>query len=132
MPATSNAFEFAINLEKIGEQLIDKALTETVKKISMMALRGVVLKSPVDTGRFRGNWNVSIGAADWSTTEEVDKDGSDTLMKGNAVIRSIPEYKVIWICNGLPYARALETGWSKQAPAGMVALTVAEIESTLV
>lgn len=132
MAKTANAFEFALNLEKIGEQLVDEALTELTKKIALMALRGVVMKSPVDTGRFRGNWNVSFGTPDYSFTEEVDPSGKAVLAKGTSVITKMPKFSVVWICNGLPYARALETGWSKQAPAGVVAITVAEIESALV
>lgn len=132
MANTKNAFEFAISLEKLGEDMVDEALTNLVKKISMTALSMVVMRSPVDTGRFRGNWNVSIGAPDFSTQEEhYDKGGRTTITKGNGVIRRLPKYQVVWICNGLPYARRLETGWSKQAPAGVVAITVAEIESSL-
>lgn len=32
----------------------------------------------------------------------------------------------IFLTNNLPYIERLERGWSKQAPTGMVALTVAE------
>ncbi|VEB42983.1 Uncharacterised protein [Chromobacterium violaceum] len=34
-----------------------------------------------------------------------------------------------WLVNPMPYAVKLEYGWSKQAPAGMVRLTLAEISS---
>ena len=37
----------------------------------------------------------------------------------------------IWISNNLPYITALEDGHSKQAPAGMVALSLAEVSSGL-
>lgn len=37
--------------------------------------------------------------------------------------------KRIYIANGLPYILRLENGWSKQAPAGMVAITLAELPS---
>lgn len=53
MANTKNAFEFAISLEKLGEDMVDEALTNLVKKISMTALSMVVMRSPVDTGRFR-------------------------------------------------------------------------------
>lgn len=126
-----NAFQFAINLEKLANELTDELMLKVTKKIALQALGGVVRKSPVDTGRFRGNWNVSIGEPNWTTTFEVDKSGPATIARGEEVITSIPPYRVIWIANGLPYARRLETGWSKQAPLGVVAITAAEIQSTL-
>jgi hypothetical protein len=129
---TQNAFEFSISLEKLAKELTDEMMLKVTKKLSLQALRGVVMKSPVDTGRFRGNWNVTVGQADWTTNvEQYDKNGPATIAKGEAVIDKIPPYRIIWIANGLPYARALETGWSKQAPLGLVAITAAEIQSSL-
>jgi hypothetical protein len=39
--------------------------------------------------------------------------------------------EIIYLTNSLPYARRLEYGWSKQAPAGMVRITVANFERHL-
>lgn len=125
------AFDFAIGLERLGEELTDDAMQQVTQKVALQALRGVVMKSPVDTGRFRGNWTVSVDVKDTSITDATDKGGGETIAKGAALIGALPPYRVVWISNNLPYARRLETGWSKQAPAGVVALTVAEIESQL-
>ena len=38
---------------------------------------------------------------------------------------------VIYLTNNLPYAVPLEEGYSKQAPAGMVALTVQDFQSVV-
>lgn len=126
-----DAFQFALSLEKLGEQLTDDLMQQVTQKLALQALSGVVMKSPVDTGRFRGNWTVSIDAADWSTSENTDKGGGSTIANGSAVISSLPPYRAIWISNGLPYARRIETGWSNQAPAGVVAVTLAELESQI-
>ncbi|ARO24744.1 hypothetical protein TAL182_CH02998 [Rhizobium sp. TAL182] len=126
-----NAFQFALSLERLANELTDEAMQLVTQKLALQALSGVVLKSPVDTGRFRGNWNVSIDTADRSVSDATDKGGSGTIAKGSAVINTVPPYRVIWLSNNLPYARRLETGWSKQAPAGVVALTLAELESQL-
>jgi len=126
-----NAFEFALSLERLGEELTDDVILEVTKKLSMQAMRGVVMKSPVDTGRFRGNWNVSINTRDDTVTEALDKGGQGAIAKGTGIISALPPYTVVYISNNLPYARRLETGWSKQAPAGMVALTLAELEAQL-
>ena len=115
--------EWADKQEEIGNVVEDIALT---------ALSGIVIKSPVDTGRFRGNWTVSIGSPSSLSTTNTDKGGSATIQKGQTVIARYSEmdgFPNVWLQNNLPYAAPLEHGHSKQAPNGMVALTVAEIQS---
>lgn len=103
-----------------------------VKKAALEALTRVILRSPVDTGRFRGNWNVALENADLSTSKSVDKSGQETISRGTAFINAV-EIKggttTIVISNNLPYAKPLEEGHSKQAPHGMVALTIQELTS---
>lgn len=77
-------------------------------------------------GRLRGNWNVSLGAANYSTTTTVDPSGSSTLQSGRAALATADGEKDVWIVNGLPYALPIEYGHSKQAPAGMVRVSVTE------
>lgn len=121
--------QFTLSIGSFVDDLSEELVQAATQKIALTALRGVVLKSPVDTGRFRGNWNVGIGSIDYSTTENIDKGGGDTIAQGAGRVSGAGTYDVIWITNNLPYANRLENGWSKQAPAGMVALTFAEIES---
>lgn len=126
-----DAFQFALSLDRLAEELTDDLMQQVTQKLAIQALSGVVLKSPVDTGRFRGNWNVSVDVADRSISDATDQDGQATIAKGQGIITAVPPYRVIWLANNLPYARRLETGWSNQAPAGVVALTLAELESQL-
>lgn len=107
-------------------------MAEAVAGIGQLMLRGIVYKSPVDTGRFRGNWITSVGAISTDTTEATDKSGEATIAKGYAVLDAYPAtMPPIHIQNNLPYAARLENGWSKQAPAGMVGLTIAEINAVM-
>lgn len=124
-----NAAQFRIELENLGEEVTDQAVLEVTKAVALRGLSGVVLKSPVDTGRFRANWNVAVESIDYSVSEATDKSGGATISKGTATINAVEPYRVIWLTNNLPYAERLEGGHSKQAPAGMVALTAAELES---
>jgi len=94
-----------------------------IRKATFDLFRSVALKSPVDTGRFRANWNVSFGAADNSTTESNDK---GRALREVQQALSFPTGGVVHMTNGLPYARRLEYGWSKQAPYGMVRYSVLE------
>lgn len=98
---------------------------ETVaQKITFELFRDVVLMSPVDTGRFRGNWTVARGNPDFTTSERTDKSASAAVA---AEALNLPVGSIVWLANGLPYARALEYGHSKQAPHGMVRLSLARL-----
>lgn len=101
-----------------------------VRKITMELLSKVVLKSPVDTGRFRGNWFTGLNYAPQDTSAIVDKTGSESISRGNSVVgKYTMRDDAIYIANNLPYAYRLETGYSKQAPRGMARLSVMEISS---
>lgn len=82
-------------------------------------------------GRFRGNWQVSFDRPVENAIDRIDKTGRATLAAGNAVLAEFEagKYTSIWFTNNVPYARRLEYGWSKQAPAGVVRVVVAEINS---
>ena len=97
-----------------------------VRKISLEIFSRVILKSPVDTGRFRGNWQVAIGSVPSGTLELDDKTGTATVSKADLKLVGAGAGDTIYLANNLPYAVRLEEGYSTQAPAGMVALTVQE------
>jgi hypothetical protein len=101
----------------------------TIERVGRQAtfqlFNAVQLRSPVDTGRFRGNWQVSVGLPAVGTVGADDPSG--TIANAEAMkALSIPLGSVAYFTNNLPYARRLEYGWSKQAPAGMVRLSVGE------
>lgn len=128
----ADAFNFALDLRKFADSIPEEMVKPVVQRFALQALNGVVMKSPVDTGRFRGNWNVSVGRIDYSVSAEIDKSGGATIAKGSAVIDAAKGDQAIFISNNLQYATALENGHSKQAPIGMVAVTFAELESMLI
>lgn len=77
-------------------------------------------------GRFRANWNCTIGAADTSTTESTDF--AAAIPAVIQVCEASDRKDVNWLANSLPYAERLEKGWSRQAPAGMVRRNVTRIK----
>lgn len=99
------------------------------RKISLDVFKRVVMKSAVDTGRFRGNWQVAIGTVPNGTLEIDDKAGSATISKATATILNLHAGQVLYAVNNLIYAIPLEYGHSKQAPNGMVRTTVAEFNA---
>ena len=120
-------------------------IDKTVQYSIILAAQGVILKSPVGNpdlwktpvkgyvgGRFRANWMFGIDQQNTTTTEETDKSGRQTLGRITAQVRASvvgdAARGVFWISNSLPYGHRLEfEGWSKQAPAGMVRITLAEL-----
>ncbi len=132
---------------------IDKAVFENVamcerifQRAALMMLGSIVVGdppyspgTPVDTGFARSSWYVMLSggeAAPAATRFEVDSAGSATDLKtaatgGDPVAESIGIIQearlgqTIWLVNNVPYIVRLEYGWSKQAPAGMVRLTLA-------
>lgn len=99
-----------------------------VRKITLDAWAGVVQTSPVDTGRFKANWNASHGAPDATYTFSTNQ--ARGAMEARKAL-TLPVGGVNYLTNGLPYARRLEYGWSKQAASGVVRVTVQRIASSI-
>lgn len=134
----SNISEFRAALEEwIGNQVPEVAVA-VHQKVSLQALAGVVRKSPVDTGRFRANWQVSVNAPNLSEIEATEASPRGSNPSGRQIgeaatrLEALKPYGITYIQNNLPYALRLETGYSKQAPQGMVALTLAELQQQFV
>lgn len=102
-----------------------------VRKVALDVFKRVIMKSPVDTGRFRGNWQVAIGSIPAGTLQIDDKAGTATIAKVTAATMRLQAGQVITLVNNLVYARALEYGHSKQAPNGMIRLTLTEFGSVV-
>lgn len=101
---------------------IEADIATRVRVIAMAMLNEVVLRSPVDSGRFRGNNIVSIGAPVYTSTDNVDPSGSATINSGLSAMSGLEPFTVVYIQNNLPYAERLENGWSDQAPSGIYEL----------
>lgn len=95
-----------------------------VKKLAVDIDASLVLKSPVDTGRFRANWVVGNGSVNSMTKESFQAANNAPVINSLKV-----NGQTIYITNSLPYANRLEYGYSKQAPAGMVRITLVEVQS---
>lgn len=114
------------------ETQIDDVLQTIVFKIG----ESVVRLSPVDTGRFRGNWQLTIDGTSSSSLVRYDKDGQSTINEIASKANSFTAGQVAYIQNhvlygndleyGLyngPTAKVTDEGFSKQAPSGMVRIT---------
>lgn len=120
---------FSLQLAKFADKAGRNAET-VIRKVAIDLLARFILRSPVDTGRFRANWQVGLSAVG-NRLDATDKAGTVTIRTGEIIINGTPMGTSIWISNSLPYARRLEYGWSKQAPAGMVRVTLTEFQKLL-
>ena len=121
---------FAEDLKKICDRAGDKA--ELVVRRAALDIGGqLVDRSPVDTGRFKNNWQTGIGGMDKNISAAADLGGAGALARLTAKVAAWKPGQSIFISNSLPYAYRLETGWSKQAPSGIVRLTVQNFEQAV-
>lgn len=140
----SNLRQFVAEVRKFNGD-VPELVRKRTQLIALEALRRVVLKTPVDTGRARGNWQVSTGTPARGVLAVEDPGGGVAISRGQAAIAAIPPFANVYIANNVEYILVLEEGgfpdppkggsgktaggFSIQAPNGMVAVTLAELEA---
>jgi len=130
---------FTADLNRFAKT-IDSNVELVLKRVALQVLRGVVQKTPVDTGRAMASWLVGVNKVpadseapgDLSNAPLSAEAASRIALEGSVEIQQASEYSVIYIINPLPYIFRLENGHSGQAPNGMVAVTLGEVEADLV
>lgn len=122
--------DFATQIRNFANRTVEKN-DQVVRKVALDLFSRIVLRSPVDTGRFRGNWQITLGAPAEGVLAQEDKSGGTVLGRVRAALGSPVGATVIYLTNNLPYARRLEYGWSQQAPNGMVRITLQEFAQVL-
>lgn len=121
----------------LAKEAIDASLREVVIEIG----NSVIRMSPVDTGRFRGNWQFSIDTPAGGTLSNYDASGKEASARLEGEFLLFKAGETAFIVNNLPYALVLEfggyegptekvtrEGFSRQAPHGMVRITLARFQ----
>lgn len=107
-------------------QYRDQALAdvdEVFRKVVIEIGSSVIRLSPVDTGRFRGNWQMTIDAPASASLDNYDKEGHDTIARLVSDAQPLTFGQTAYIVNNLIYAIPLEYGHSRKALTGMVRIT---------
>lgn len=102
-----------------------------VRAVSLKLFSAIIKSSPVDTGRFRNNWQTTGQAPATGLIAGVDPTGNKAVNSAATFITNSPVWNTFTLTNNLPYAERLEYGWSKQAPIGMVRVNIARFNSLL-
>ncbi len=138
--------EWSIPLDVLAKK-INMSLEMAARQAAIEVFTRVVMRSPVDTGRFRANWNVTYNNPGTKTTANTDRSGEGKLAEIKSALLRFPVGNTFWLCNSLPYAMVLEYGqypnppkggegksaggFSTQAPSGMVRLTAVEFKDAV-
>lgn len=128
---------FAIDVKRFGAKTAQQ-MSLAHRKVALDLFTRVIMRSPVDTGRFRANWQTTVGERAVGTREAFDKgpvqaSGMNAAISSKAaaeavqVVSRAPLGPDLWLANNLPYAVPLENGHSPQAPGGMVKLSMLEV-----
>lgn len=102
---------------------------EIFRAVALQVTEKVITRTPVDTGRARGNWNAEIDKEDETTNDSRTAAQALALAQGKALKAEIGQR--FTLVNGLPYIQKLEYGYSRQAPKGMVRITAEEFNSII-
>ena len=107
---------FKKDMEKFTSKA-EEAANKIFRGTALDLFGKIILRTPVDTGRAKGNWGAGLnrpGNGSVSGTVATAKIGNS-----------------LFLTNNLPYIKVLEEGSSTQAPQGMVKVTVAEFQRTV-
>lgn len=120
---------FSADIAKYAQKTglsIDSAVVSVCAQVTT----AIIKKSPVDTGRLRGNWYPSIDTPSNET--------SQTRSEGEAIAQGVATAKqasgkIFWLSNNLDYAYSIEylRYSSVKAPNGMLRVSVEEAEEKL-
>ena len=114
---------------------VDKQLEHMFRAVALQVFAKIVVRTPVDTGNARGGWQASIFRPNLSN-QPPSKANTITRLPQN------PSLLPYWLSNPLPYIEVLEfggygpggtaktggTGFSLQAPRGMIRVTLSEFK----
>jgi len=95
------------------ENKVYKVHRELVRVTAMLAYAYIIQSTPVDTGRARANWNISVNSVIYTTTDSTSAPDTNPTL-------DYKEGDTYYISNNLPYIQRLNDGYSQQAPANFV------------
>ena len=111
---------FAGEIEAFNRKAL-KAANMVIRGTALDLSSSIIKRTPVKTGRLRGNWQTEINGFPIS---EINSTASQATAKNRQVINTAKIKDAIYFVNNLPYAGVIERGSSSQAPQGMVAVTI--------
>lgn len=130
---------------KANQQLALDASAKTINSTLLEMYKKVVDRTPVgnpslwnwpvhkdyQSGTLRESWTISFNGVQRNVTGQFASTAQVLGNNGLSFKVSSNNAQVAVISNPIPYAQRVETGWSTQAPQGMMRITAAEYASML-
>ena len=93
-----------------------KDLDRVFRSVTLGIYKDVIIGTPVDTGRARGNWQLAIGSAPTGEVLRLEKGkGSNQRRQAESRTKRPLAGRSVFIANNLAYIGELEEGASKQS-----------------
>lgn len=118
---------------------VEQAVTNVFRDVVIECGGRVIRMSPVDSGLFKGNWQLTIDNEGSSEIQRFDSNGGSTLNDLVSKANLLTAGQVAYILNHIEYgydlengtyrgptAKVTDDGFSRQAPEGMVRVTARE------
>lgn len=121
---------FNRDLQAFVQNKMPEEIAEVTRVVCLELFIRLVLKTPVDTGRARGGWQVDINR---EPNENIppDKSGLRRINAAEARIKRVTARNVldsfVAITNNVEYFVYLDKGTSRQAPLEIVSTTLNEV-----
>lgn len=120
--------EFEARMRALGTR-VEAGSWRVAQKAALAASQAVIVATPVDTGRARSNWLLSMNSPREEVIEPLADGEAATQPAIDAAQAVIATYsgardRSIHITNSVDYIGKLNDGWSAQAPRGYVRMAV--------
>ena len=130
----TNLHNFNASLETASKR-IHGNMEDFHKKVILETLKRIVMRTPVETGRARGNWQVATGGPAQGTLNVTGGSGemaAKSLKNAADKLSSVTPYSLVHLTNNVEYVYYLEYDRrSEQYPEGMTEITLSEMAAWL-
>lgn len=119
--ATATVRRWAKNVERQFTQINRGAIAELGRR--------TIERTPVDTGRARAGYHVTVHSQGVHISNSLDPSGQATAERIRGAVSFVTLGQTVWLTNNVPYIIRLEYGFSRQSPAGFMRITAREWQS---
>lgn len=106
--------------------------SKVIRFVASQVIKGVINKTPVDTGAARGGWDVGVGSPPPQVGKGKQRNAEAAITTNLIKLGTLNQLSpVVFLANYTPHIFVLEQGSSTQAPNGMVAVTIAEVTTKM-
>ena len=113
-----------MSLEGLRKE-IEAITAEETSKLALELIDGLITKTPIDTGRAKGNWYLGVGkpinlAEGGRRQAEARTEAKEAIIAFESIVNNTGNIPVLFINNNLPYINKLNEGSSQQAPSKFI------------